>query len=289
MSTNVEGADVPRTGHRNAAGTYIGRRVPTTDAASVLILRDGGAGLEVLLVERHVEADFSGGALVFPGGKVVQQDRELDPDLWTGVDPSSWRTRLGAEDDATALGLLVAAVRETFEETGILLATRDDRAVRPESVGSASFTDIRARLCDRSHDFDWRPWLREQELVLDLGALALFAWWVTPEGQHRRFDTRFLVAALPVGQRALPDEVETTALRWATPETTLAAQARGDAKVVFPTRRILRSLGRHDSVRGTWEAAHEGEVDQRRTQPTLLRDGDDVLVRHPFDGVTEPL
>src|SRR6056297_2737827 len=118
-----------------------GTSVPAVVSASVVLLRDAvshgasdGAGeppsdggdVEVLLLERHLDSDFAGGAYVFPGGKVDAADRALDPARWTGRPLSWWAPRLGVATDDEALGLLVCAVRETFEESGILLATSED-------------------------------------------------------------------------------------------------------------------------------------------------------------------
>ena len=131
--------------------------------------------------------------------------------------------------------------------------------------------------------------MTDEELVLDLGALALWSWWVTPEGQHKRFDTRFLVAVLPEGQHAQHDDVETTSLRWATPAEALAAHERGEATVIFPTRRNLADLARFDDAAAAWTAARDGQVDQRRIQPRVVRVGDRVMVQHPDEDDPEPI
>ncbi len=274
-------------GLRNAAATYTGEVVPTVDAASVLVVRDGTDAPEVLLVERHGRADFAGGAFVFPGGKVSDADRDLDATRYAGVDPAAWARRLGTDGPRDALGLLVAAVRETFEEAGILLAHRKGRPLSPDEVVSPGFVHMREQLSDRSTDTDWRGWLDDEDLVLDLGALELWAWWVTPEGQHKRFDTRFFVARLPDGQSAHHDDVETTALRWADPTWALGEQAAGRAKIIFPTRRILASLATFEDAASAIAAAAAGKVDQRRIQPRLERRGDQMWVHHPYDGTAE--
>jgi 8-oxo-dGTP pyrophosphatase MutT (NUDIX family) len=277
--------------------TRAGRLVPTAEpavaASTILILRDGpdGAGpLEVLLLERHLDSDFAGGALVFPGGKVDDADRHLDPARWVAHAPGGWQQRLGTANREDALGLLVAAVRETFEEAGILLAQREDGApVTADDLSRPSFREARARLCSRDERWDWRPWLEDEELVLDLRALALWSWWVTPKGQHKRFDTRFFVALLPTGQRAAHDAVETTSLRWTAPADALAAHERGEAVVIFPTRRNLRELAAHPTASAAHAAAVAGEVDQRRIQPRVVRVGGQVMVQHPFEDAPEPI
>jgi 8-oxo-dGTP pyrophosphatase MutT (NUDIX family) len=269
--------------------------VETVDAATVVLVRDataaGGAPLEVLLLERHRDVAFAGGALVFPGGRVEDADRELDASRWTAASSlATWCERLGTADQRDALGLLVAAVRETFEEAGVLLARREDgRPLDADDLDRDGVVAARRRLVDRERRWDWRDWLEDEGLVLDLGALALWSWWVTPEGPRKRFDTRFLVARMPVGQVATPDGVETTGLRWGPPDAPLAARDRGEVTVIFPTRRNLAAMSRHADADAAWHAAARGDVDQRRILPTLVRTDAGVLVQHPDGGPPEPV
>ncbi|MFA9444036.1 NUDIX hydrolase [Egicoccus sp. AB-alg6-2] len=274
------------------AGRVGGASPEAVDAASVLLLRDArdGAGLEVLMLERHLRADFAGGALVFPGGKVDATDCGLDAARWIGDNPARWRQRLGATSSAAAQGLLVAAVRETFEEVGVFLGRREDGApVTDEDLRSRSFVAARHRLCDRTQAWDWRRWLEDEALVLDLRRLRFYSWWVTPEGQHRRFDTRFFVAKLPSGQTPTADDVESTEVSWIRPREAIEAHERGDAVVIFPTRRNLLQLDEFASVDEAWAAVTADAVDQRRIQPTMVRDGDEILVQHPDGGPAEPI
>jgi 8-oxo-dGTP pyrophosphatase MutT (NUDIX family) len=269
------------------AGRYTGESTPAVDAATIVLLRDrvrGEGPLEVLLLERHLDSDFAGGALVFPGGKVDHADRHLDAARWTGRDPKGWRERLGTETDADARGLLVAAVRETFEEAGVLFANREDgEPVTPDELHSASFREARHRLCARDERWDWRRWLEDEALVLDLRALEFWSWWVTPEGQHKRFDTRFFLAVLPPGQAAAQDGVETTSLGWWRPEEALAAHEREDVMIIFPTRRNLEALARYATAEEARQAAQAGEVDTRRIQPEVVRVDGELMVQHPYE------
>jgi 8-oxo-dGTP pyrophosphatase MutT (NUDIX family) len=279
------------------AGRLVDEVVPPVDAATVLLVRDRpsrsaepdpGADLEVLLLERHLDSDFAGGALVFPGGKVAAADRELPPDRWTGSPLERWREPLGVTTDDDALGLLVAAVRETFEEVGVLLAARDDGApIRAHDLASGSFVEMRERLASRGLDQDWRGWLEQQRLVLDLDALALWSWWVTPEGQHKRFDTRFFIAAAPADQIAEHDAVEATGVTWVRPLDVLEAQERGEVTIIFPTRRNLKGLAAFGTAAEALAAAREGRVDQRRIVPRVVRVDGRVMVQHPFEDAPE--
>jgi 8-oxo-dGTP pyrophosphatase MutT (NUDIX family) len=285
-----------------AAGDADPTEVPAIDAATVVLVRDrpirhgdldeprGAGRLETLLLERHIESDFAGGAFVFPGGKVDDADRHLDGARWVGRPLSEWRGPLGVTEDADALGLLVAAVRETFEEAGVLLAFREDGTpLDADDLTRPSFATARRRLAERGRPWDWRGWLEDEALTLDLGALALWSWWVTPTTSPKRFDTRFFVARLPAGQVARHDTVETTAVRWMRPADALAEQARGDVVVIFPTRHNLTALAAFATAEDAWNAAVAGEVDQRRIQPTLVEVEGRAMVQHPFGGAPEPL
>jgi 8-oxo-dGTP pyrophosphatase MutT (NUDIX family) len=294
------------TGERTASGRLDGGTVPVVDAATVVLVRDADGTrsaateptgsdaaddrLEVLLLERHLRSDFAGGALVFPGGKVDAMDRELAPDRWRIDDLGRWVELLGAGDRATALGLLVAAVRETFEEAGILLALRSDgAAVTQEDLATPDAREARAKLAERGGHWDWRPWLVERGLVLDLPRLGMWSWWVTPSGQHRRFDTRFLLATVPPGQHARHDAIETTSLRWTRPREALAAQARGDATVIYPTRCNLRALATYPDVASVQRAVLEDAVDRRRIEPSIVHVEGRPMVQHPDGGAPEPI
>jgi 8-oxo-dGTP pyrophosphatase MutT (NUDIX family) len=274
------------------AGRSTAKEVPAIASASVLLVRDASAqgGLEVLLLERHLDADFAGGALVFPGGKVDERDRELDAARWTGRSLARWREELGTASEREALGVLVAAIRETFEESGVLLAHREDgSAVDADVLRRPSAVEARRRLAERGAAWDWRPWLSDEGLVLDLGALAFWSWWVTPVGQHKRFDTRFLIAPVPSGQVADHDDVETTSLRWITPAEALEQQARAEATIIFPTRRNLMALAEFGSAAEAWRAAHEGRVDRRRIQPSIVMVDGRPMVQHPYEDSPSPI
>jgi 8-oxo-dGTP pyrophosphatase MutT (NUDIX family) len=280
-------AAVPTAAGRQGDGT-----VPPIASASVIVVRDARdrTGLEVLLLERHLDADFAGGALVFPGGKVDARDRELDAARWTGRSLARWRDELGTATEQDALGVLVAAIRETFEEAGVLLARHEDGSpLDADALRRPSAVEARRRLAERGGSWDWRPWLSDEGLVLDLGALAFWSWWVTPAGQHKRFDTRFLIAHLPPGQVAFHDDVETTDLRWIAPTEALEQQARAEATIIFPTRRNLAALADYVSADDAWAAARDGRVDRRRIEPTIVLVDGRPMVQHPYEDVPSPI
>ncbi len=203
-------------------------------AASVLILRDGPTGLEVFMVLRSPELDFSSGALVFPGGKVDPED--ADPVL---------AARATGRFGAAARAHRIAAVREAFEETGVLLARRAGDMRAP-----AEPADIEARWRAALHAgrVTFRAFLEAEDLVADTAALCHCAHWITPERSPRRFDVHFYLAALPPRQDGRHDGSESVDSLWISPEAALRDAADGRRPIMFPTRAILSRLARSRTV-----------------------------------------
>lgn len=257
------------------------------DSSTVVLLRpsdDADVPMEVLLLERHQKSKAYAGAFVFPGGKVDDTDRWMDPLCVTDVDLSLWTTRLGAPDTQAALGFLVASVRETYEEAGVLLAThRDGTPVSIADLASPSFQNARARLVSRQDNFDWTGWLVQEGLVLSIDQLGLWAWWVTPVHRPYRFDTRFFVAVLPQGQTATVDDVETTSMRWIAPSEALREYEAGRVSMRNPTLRTLESLLVYDSPDAVMAAATGGEMQVRRMQPTVTYVDGELVITNDLD------
>ena len=279
-------------------GRQVGESRPAVASSSIVVVRDRaeasgaeGPGYELFMLERHIETDFAGGALVFPGGKLAPGDGDLDAARWSGVDPAAEVELLGAADAGEALALRVSAVREAFEEAGVLFAERrDGTPLTAEDLLREDWLEVRRRLASRGDDWDWRPWLEAEDLVLQLGALAFHAWWVTPEGLHRRYDTRFFVAHVPDEQaRALGhDDVEMTSSAWLTPQEALEAGRTGRSTVIYPTRKNLEALAEYGSADELLRAAREGRTDRRRLQPVIVEVDGRPMVRHPDGGDPEP-
>jgi 8-oxo-dGTP pyrophosphatase MutT (NUDIX family) len=210
-------------------------------ASTILLLRDGGGGeIEVFMMVRHYEIDFNSGALVFPGGSVDKGDQEIiaRPELYSG----------GEGLDANALSFRIAAIRETFEESGILLARpRGSKALVDAKRAAEIEASDRAALCDGKTTF--LKVLSEHELLLDLGELVPYAHWITPEGMPKRFDTWFFLAAAPPEQVGAHDGKESTDSIWVSPRDALAGGESGRFKLPFPTTRNLIRLGKQDNVK----------------------------------------
>ncbi|MFL6088938.1 MAG: NUDIX hydrolase [Aeromicrobium sp.] len=176
------------------------------DAATIALVRDGEKGLETYLLRRRSTLEFAPGVLVFPGGGVHEADREMT--RWIGPEPAVWAARFGC-DEATARGLVVAAVRETYEESGILFAS--GTGGEPILDDMASMVDERRALDRRELDFG--AFLEAHGLSIRADLLGAWAHWVTPAFEPKRFDTRFFVAAVPAGQETgdLPGEADRAA------------------------------------------------------------------------------
>jgi 8-oxo-dGTP pyrophosphatase MutT (NUDIX family) len=249
------------------------------DAATVIVVRAGGSAPEVLLLRRHARSGFAADAWVFPGGTVDPEDRVLPPDRWHGVDAERLEARFEAPADLV-LGLHVAAVRETFEEAGLLLAHRRDGAL--PDVGSPAYQDARARLGDRHTPFDFGAWLEGEDLVLDLERLSYHSRWVTPVQEPRRYDTRFFLARAPQGQIAAFDDVETTEQRWTTAAAALEAHAAGRLFMIFPTIRTLEAIASAGSL-DDLVARAEAQAHVRRIQPHIEQGPEGMRIIHPDD------
>ncbi|HVY10594.1 MAG TPA: NUDIX hydrolase [Mycobacteriales bacterium] len=240
-------------------------------AATVVMLRDGADGPEVYLLRRTASMAFAAGAFVFPGGSVDPRDEDLDDDAWVGRSPAEWAKDLSC-DERLARALVCAAVRETFEESGVLLAGPDSSTVVEDTSGDDWEAD-RLALIDRS--LSLADFLRRRGLVVRGDLLRAWTHWLTPEVESRRFDTRFFVAALPVGQRTRDVGGEADHVAWMKPQDAIAGSERGEMMLMPPTLASLRDLSEFGSVDAVLEAAAARTV--TRILPKLIFDANDQL------------
>ncbi|MFE2346810.1 NUDIX hydrolase [Kitasatospora cineracea] len=215
-----------------AAGELV--PAPPRASATVVLLREGAAGPEAYLLRRRTTMAFAGGMYAYPGGGVDPRDREVRPP-WAGPTVEEWAERLGA-DGEIACAVLCAAVRETFEEAGVLLAGPDARTL----VEPRDWAAERGAL--ERHELSLAEFLTEHRLVLRSDLLAPWARWVTPEFEERRFDTWFFVAALPPGQAAADTVGEADRVAWLTPAAAVAGFEAGEFGMLPPTVTVLREL-----------------------------------------------
>jgi 8-oxo-dGTP pyrophosphatase MutT (NUDIX family) len=239
-------------------------------AATVVLLRDGAAGVEAYLLRRLGSMAFAGGMYVFPGGSVDPRDGDAEI-AWAGPPAAEWAAPLSASE-SLARGLVAAAVRETFEESGVLLAS-------PVPEDRALLAREQAALLDRSASM--AEVLARNGLLLRADLLRPWAHWVTPEIEPKRFDTRFFVAALPPGQEPVHFRGESDASEWVAPRDAVRRHAEGELGMLPPTVFTLAEIGAYDSVGDVLDAATRRDV--QRVLPRIVVDGDDVLLLLPGD------
>lgn len=221
---------------------------PPTPAATVVMLRDGSHGLEVFLIKRHIKSNVLGGAYVFPGGKGDKLDSELDTARYIDQPQLELHTALNERDidHVTATGLYIAAVREVFEESGVLFA----HGVSPADASRATamlregqaFADVLASMQLRLQTSSLTPWSR----------------WITPitpSVMNKRFDTRFFVAAVPAGQVAVHDNFEATESVWLKPRAALEQHRDRLIEMAPPQIMTLAHLSRFDDVNAAMQYA----------------------------------
>lgn len=244
---------------------------PTRLAATVLMLRDGADGMEVFMVVRHQEIDFASGALVFPGGKLASGDS--DPRLrnrCTGVDGLS----------TEQIALRVGAIREAFEECGVLLAR-----ARGEStlIGPARLAELGPRYrrpLDRG-EIGIAEMLETEDLELVCETLVPFAHWITPSFMPKRFDTYFYLAVAPPEQVALHDGTELVDSVWLRPADAVAQAAAGSRNIVPATLLNIQKLGFSSAVAEALAAARAEPV--VTVQPEVLEGPDGLRLRIPAE------
>jgi 8-oxo-dGTP pyrophosphatase MutT (NUDIX family) len=207
-----------------------GEAVTPKAAATVMFVRDAGDGVEVFMLRRVATMEFAPRMMVFPGGGV--DPRDADPDLpWAGPAPGQWAELMDVEEPV-ARELVAAAVREVFEECGVLLAGPSADTVI-DAVDTDHWREQRRRLLQREASLS--EVLGAHDLVLRSDLLGYRAHWVTPEFEQRRYDTRFFAAAVPQGQRADDHNTESDLAAWVRPAELLDAWRDGAALMLPPT------------------------------------------------------
>ena len=252
-------------------------------AATVITVRDRSNGYEILMLRRNLNSDFVGGAYVFPGGRVDEAD----------AGPAAQRRTLGLTDaeasrrlslEGGGLAYYVACLRELFEEAGLLIACEEDgepfRRRDDESVlrFAASRREVNAGT------LDFISMMEQERLLLDLRGLEYVAHWVTPVGPPRRYDTRFFVALAPSRQVATHDAGETVADQWIRPVDALAAHARGELEMIFPTIRNLEAIAHLGSSLEVLEYARSLKSVARVEPRIVARDGEVAILLPGDDG-----
>jgi 8-oxo-dGTP pyrophosphatase MutT (NUDIX family) len=236
-------------------------------SSTILMIRAGDAPLEVLMVERHYQIDFASGALVFPGGKLAAEDHA-----------PAWADHVDALPDVADAAYRIGAIREAYEESGLLMARRrGDRGPGRPLIDAAMLEPaLASRAAIASGEASFLELVRGFDLVLALDLLAPFAHWVTPKGMPKRFDTWFYLAVAPEEHVAVCDGGEAVDACWIAPRAALEAAAAGTRKIIFPTRMNLEMLGAANDV----EAAMTQAMTRRivSVEPQVIRDETGALM-----------
>lgn len=253
----VTGASFSASSGAKGDAPFDPQAVPVRPAATVMLVRDGADGLEVFMLRRTLNAAFAGGMYVFPGGRVDDADHgaDLEP-ICDGLDDGPASEILQISQGG--LAYWVAAIRECFEEAGVLLArpTAATEALRfdtPESV--ARFAEHRDRLNTRERSFIEICETEDLQLITD--AIHYVSHWITPVGEVRRFDTRFFLARAPQAQEPLHDNGETIESLWVQPAVALERFRAGELAMIPPTIANLEFLLPHATADAALAAAAE--------------------------------
>src|SRR5580658_7573261 len=226
--------------------------VAARDAATIMLVRDAGSdagpALEVCMLQRHLNSDFVGGAYVFPGGKVDDEDRTpAAEEACAQRSDAEASSMLGVESGG--LAFWVAALRECVEEAGGLLAYGGVGPGGEDALVDAHDDDVRHRLAAmrvalNAGEVRFLDACRGEHLRLATDRVHYFSHWITPEPAPKRYDTRFFVAAVPPGQVPIHDDYETVDTVWVRPDDALARAKAGEFDLIFPTMKNLEAISR---------------------------------------------
>lgn len=217
-------------------------------SATIMLLREGDDGLEVFMVVRHHQIDFASGALVFPGGKADPQDFDENLIPWLQ----------GQAEEQAMRAIQVSAIREAFEECGVLLARELGNSELVSAATLAKLEQYREPL--NSGEVSLFGFLEQHKLVLACDLLVHFAHWITPEGMPKRFDTHFYLALAPTDHVALHDGYESVDSVWIRPHDALDEAKAGTKTIIFPTLRNIERLATTETPAEAIKAAQADSV-----------------------------
>lgn len=254
------------------------------DAATVVLLRDGVGESEVYLLRRQTSMAFAGGMCVFPGGGVDPRDFDPPPEqgpglvdrgLWAGPMPAEWARRLGC-DEPMARALVCAAVRETFEESGVLLAGPTPVAVVADTTGDDWEVQ---RVALETRELSLTSFLEDRSLVLRTDLLGAWSGWLTPVFEPRRYRTWFFVARLPEGQVTRDVSTESSSVAWLPAGEAVRQVEEGQILMMPPTWLTCLDVARHADPDAVLEEARGRTVDM--FTPEVVRSGDGFVLSAP--------
>ena len=243
------------------------------NAATVVLMRPGASGPEIYLLRRQTSMAFAGGMCVFPGGGV--DPRDFDHAVaWAGPTPDAWAERLGV-DERMARALVCAAVRETFEESGVLLAGTAESVVA-DTTGDDWEAD---RVALEGRDLSLTEFLNRRELVLRTDLLGVWAGWLTPVFEPKRYRTWFFAASLPEGQVTRDVSSESSSVAWLPAMTAVEQAESGDIFMMPPTYLTCLDVGQHAGPEEVLAEAAGRSVEI--FTPEVVSDGDEFVLSMP--------
>jgi 8-oxo-dGTP pyrophosphatase MutT (NUDIX family) len=248
------------------------------DAATVVLLRPGASGPEVYLLRRQTSMAFAGGMCVFPGGGVDPRDFDdelVDRGLWAGPSPAQWAARLGC-DEPEARALVCAAVRETFEESSVLLAGPSADEVVADTTGEDWEAD---RVALESRETSLTEFLEKRTLVLRTDLLGAWSGWLTPVFEPRRYRTWFFVARLPEGQVTRDVSSESSSVSWLGAQQAVEQVEQQQILMLPPTWLTCLDVAQHPDPDAVLAEARGRTVEM--FMPEVVADGDEFILSTP--------
>jgi 8-oxo-dGTP pyrophosphatase MutT (NUDIX family) len=261
------------------------------DSATVILTRDSSQGqYRILLMRRHRDQDFMGGAFVFPGGRLDEGD--CDPDLvccTSGLTAAEAKRCLQAPDvpEGRALGLFFAALRETFEEAGVLMAYDQTGQLIDFAEGETAGRFAAYRLQLLKNRLSLRELAERENLQFALDLLVPYSHWITPQVESKRFSTRFFLARKPAGQLPFHDTIEMTKSQWIAPSEAIELHRAGQILLMPPTLKTVEELNEFHSVDDLFTAAHSRRIRTILPETFATEDGFGVRLPHDPEYTTE--
>jgi 8-oxo-dGTP pyrophosphatase MutT (NUDIX family) len=244
------------------------------NAATVVLMRGGATSPEVYLLQRQASMEFAAGMCVFPGGGVDPRDSDHAV-AWAGPTPATWAKRLGVGEEQ-ARALVCAAVRETFEESGVLLAGESASSVVADTTGDDWEAD---RVALEARELAMTDFLDRRGLVLRSDLLGAWAGWLTPVFEPRRYRTWFFVAELPEGQRTRDVSSESSQVLWVPADEAVAAVDDGRMFMLPPTYLTCLEVAAHPTPPTVLAACAERDVEM--FMPEVVDDGEGFTLSRP--------
>ena len=250
-------------------------------ASTVILLRDP---YKVFMVQRELNQNFLAGVCVFPGGKMDAQDMDKDLALLTcGIDGAQAKVLLNEPDlgESAALGLFCAAIRELFEEAGILLAYTSSGSLIDFTDQSTreKFNDYRIAIHEK--ELSLKDLARQENLTFAVDILLPYSRWIAPDRVEKRFDTRFFLCRLPWGQKTDYDPVELMSYEWRMPDEILRQNNSGEIKLIPPTLKTIDHLCSFPSIDHLYRYAQSRPI--YPILPELYSEGDSIIMKLPHD------